>query len=94
MTFSTQRFHPWLRVVLVAYLLCTVVITTMHQHHGALTTGDCGLCTVAHTPAVTAPTTYHPTPVVASRTMITVPDDRISESEFRQASRSRAPPQS
>ncbi len=93
MTFSTQRFHPWLRAALVVYLLCTVIVTTVHQHHGALQNGDCALCTLAHTPGLTSPTAYQPESIAVTRAIITVPDDQVWESEFRQPSQSRAPPQ-
>ena len=92
-TYHMQRLAPWLRVVLVAYLACTVVLTLAHQHHGAANS-DCGLCTAAHTPALTAPGAAQPEPVVLSATPILSPEYRFAETTVRQASPSRAPPQS
>lgn len=92
-TYHMQRLAPWVRVVLVAYLACTVVLTMAHQHHGATATADCGLCTAAHTPALTAPGAAQPEPVVLNATPIVSPEDRFAETTVRQASPSRAPPQ-
>jgi hypothetical protein len=80
-------------MALLAYLLCAVVVTTVHQHNSAIQAGDCALCTLAHTPAIVAPTTPQPAATVAPRAIAPVRDARIEDSGFRQASRSRAPPQ-
>ncbi len=94
MTLSTQKFRPWLRAALVAYLLATVAMATVHQHHGPSRAADCGLCTISHTPVLAAPAPQQVTDRDAACTAVSVPDHRISESDFSPASRSRAPPQS
>jgi hypothetical protein len=93
MTFHKQRLSPWLRLACVAYLVCAVVLTMVHQHHGATANSECGLCTAAHTPALMAPGAAQPEPVVLNVTPVVSPEDRFAETTVRQASPSRAPPQ-
>lgn len=93
LTFDKQRLAPWLRLAFVAYLAFAVVLTLAHQHHGTQT-GDCGLCTSAHTPAMVAPVAGSPAPVVVAATPIAPTEDRIAESAVRFTTPSRAPPQS
>lgn len=92
LTFDKKRLAPWLRLAFVAYLVCAVVVTVAHQHHGT-PASDCGLCTAAHTPAMAAPVTSGPAPIVISATPIAPTQDRIFESSVRSTSSSRAPPQ-
>lgn len=94
MTLNAQRLRPWLRAALVVYLLGTVALATVHQHAGPSRAADCGLCTISHTPALTAPAPQHLATGDAAYTVLAVPDHRVVEAEFSQASRSRAPPQS
>ena len=93
LTSNSQRLRALLRTALLAYLLLTVVVMTVHQHHSGIQNGDCALCTLAHTPALIVPATPQPAVMVAPRAIAPVRVARIEDSDFRQASHSRAPPQ-
>jgi hypothetical protein len=87
-----KRHQPWLRAALLAYLLCSVAVAPMHQHHGG-PSSDCARCTLAHTPTLLAPTSQQPVAATEFRTAVAAPDDPIADPDFLQATHSRAPPQ-
>ena len=91
-TFHMHRIQPWLRGALVLYLLSTVCVVAVHQHHGAAQGHDCALCTVAHTPATVAPTSIHQTAPTATEYLLPIPGDQPWDSEPGSASRTRGPP--
>jgi hypothetical protein len=91
-TFEMKRFPPWLRAALTLYLLGTLFLVAVHQHHDASQAHDCGLCALAHTPAVTAPATLQPAHADAVEYLRAASNDRGWDSEFSRAARSRAPP--
>ena len=54
-TFQMRLFPPFLRAALALYLLGTLCLAEVHQHHGALQNHDCALCTIVHSPATVVP---------------------------------------
>jgi hypothetical protein len=92
-TTSHKRwFPPFLRAALALYLLGTVCVAEVHQHHGALQNHDCALCTIAHSPATVVPAGPHDAAPAAMGYLLPAPDDRGWDSESRSTLRSRAPP--
>jgi len=87
-----KRLNPWLRGVLVLYLLSTFCLVAAHQHHGGLQGHDCALCTVAHTPATVAPAANHQAAPAATGYLVPIPSDPRCDSEHGSTSRTRAPP--
>jgi hypothetical protein len=92
-TFQIHRSKPWLNAAIVIYLLGAVLMIAVHQHHDALHATDCALCTMAHTPAMVAPISLQVTEQTTRGFVIPIPEIRGWDSEVRQTSRSRAPPQ-
>lgn len=91
-TFHMNRIRPWLRGALVLYLLGTLCVVAVHQHHGALQGHDCALCTVAHTPAVVAAAAVHHATPAPSQYLLPIPGDQRWDSEPGSTSRTRGPP--
>lgn len=91
--FDAQRIRPWLRAVVVLYLLSCVLLVAVHQHHGAAQGRDCLLCTIAHTPAAVAPVALLPASPILLGYLLRTVEERNWESESCRAPRSRAPPQ-
>ena len=91
-TFHMRRFPPLLRAALALYLLGTVCLAEVHQHHGVLQNHDCALCTIAHSPATVVPAGPHDAAPTAVGYLLPAPDDRGWDSESRSTLRSRAPP--
>jgi hypothetical protein len=87
-----RRLNPWLRGAVVLYLLSTLCLVAVHQHHGGLAGHDCALCTVAHTPAISAPAAPHQAALATSSTTLPAPGEQRWDSEPRSTSRTRAPP--
>jgi hypothetical protein len=87
-----RRFDPWFRGLLVLYLLSTLFLAAVHQHHDGFQGHDCALCTVAHTPAtVTAGVDHQLAPATTER-ILAIPSEQSWESESHRTTRSRAPP--
>jgi hypothetical protein len=87
-----RRFNPWLRAALVLYLLSTLCLVAVHQHHRALQGHDCALCTVVHMPATVAPTSFHQAPHATTGHLLPIPGEQRWDSEPGSTSRTRAPP--
>jgi hypothetical protein len=87
-----RQSNPWLRGALVLYLLSTLCLVAVHQHHGALQGHDCALCTVAHTPATVAPAAFHQAAPAATSHLLPIPGEQRWDSETGSTSRTRAPP--
>ena len=90
-TYNLRRLNPWLRGALVLYLLGTVCLVAVHQHHG-LQTDNCALCTICHTPATVASAVAHQAAPTTTEYVLAIPGDQRWESESRSTLRSRAPP--
>ena len=90
--FHMKRFPPLLRAALALYLLGTLCLAAVHQHHGALQSHDCALCTIAHSPATVVSAALHNTAPAAAGYLLPAPADRGWDSESRSTLRSRAPP--
>ena len=87
-----RRFPPWLRTVLTLYLLGTLFLVAVHQHHDATQAHDCALCALAHTPAVVASATLQPVHGGAAQYLPAAPEVRGWDSELSRAPHSRATP--
>lgn len=87
-----RRLDPWLRGAIVLYLLSTLCLVAVHQHHGGLQGHDCALCTVAHTPATVAPAALHQTAPAKTSYLLPIPGEQRWDSEPGSTSRTRAPP--
>lgn len=90
--FEMRRFRPWVRVALTLYLLGTLFLVAVHQHHDAGQAHDCALCAIAHTPAVAPPPTLQPAHTATVEYITAAPEPRWLDSEFGRTLRSRAPP--
>ena len=90
--YNMKRLNPWLRGALVLYLLSTVCLVAVHQHHGALQGHDCALCTVAHTPATVQVASAQGSVPLTLGILLPAPEVRGWDSEPRNTLRSRAPP--
>ena len=91
-TSLTNRIRPWLRGALVLYLLSTLCLVAVHQHHGAPQGHDCALCTVAHTPATVAAAIDCQIAPATAGYLLAAPGDQRCDSELHGTTRSRAPP--
>jgi len=91
-TFQMRLFPPFLRAALALYLLGTLCLAEVHQHHGALQNHDCALCTIVHSPATVVPAAPHDAAAAAVGYILPARDDRGWDSESRSTLRSRAPP--
>jgi len=87
-----RRLDPWLRGAIVLYLLSTLCLVAVHQHHGTLQGHDCALCTVAHTPATVVAATLHQLAPVTAGYLLPTPGEHRCDSEPGNTSRTRAPP--
>jgi hypothetical protein len=87
-----RRSHPLFRGLLVLYLLGTLFLAAVHQHHDGLQGHDCALCTVAHTPATVAAGVDHVLAPYTSERILAIPSEQGWESESHRTTRSRAPP--
>jgi hypothetical protein len=87
-----RQFNPRLRGVIVLYLLSTLCLVAVHQHHGALQSHDCALCTVVHMPATVAPAAFHQAAPAATSHLFPIPGEQRWDSEPGSTSRTRAPP--
>ncbi|HYQ88103.1 MAG TPA: hypothetical protein VEU09_00575 [Candidatus Binatia bacterium] len=87
-----RRSHPLFRGLLVLYLLGTLFLAAVHQHHDGLQGHDCALCTVAHTPATVAAGVDPMLALCISERILAVPSEQGWESESHRTTRSRAPP--
>ena len=90
--FNIRQLKPWLRGALVLYLLSTVCLVAVHQHHGALQGHDCALCTVAHTPATAQVAAVQDVAPSTPGTLLPAPEIRGWDSDPASTLRSRAPP--
>jgi len=90
--FNIRRTSPWLRGVLVLYLMSTLFLAAVHQHHDGFQGHDCALCTVAHTPATVAAGMDHQLAPTTSERILAITADQGWESESHRTTRSRAPP--
>lgn len=83
----------WVRVGLIAYLLSSLLLLSVHQHPGGVAAHDCAICAAAHTPLVTpAVNAQAPGPVV-SLSPLPVSSERSATPGFTRTAPSRAPPQ-
>jgi hypothetical protein len=89
---STLHRRQWLRAILALYLLCTLGLAAVHQHHDNLHGHDCALCTVAHAPTTVAAHVPQMSPPTTTRCVLPIPESRIWDSEPRNTLRGRAPP--
>jgi len=87
-----RRSHPLFRGLLVLYLLGTLFLAAVHQHHDGLQGHDCALCTVAHTPATVAAGVDHALAPSTTERILAIPVEQGWESESHRTTRSRAPP--
>ena len=92
LNFHRPNLRPWLRAALVAYLLATVFLVTLHTHHGGAQDQDCAACTMAHTPAAVTTTVVCDSAPVFSGVPLVLPESPAWDFEHGSALRSRAPP--
>jgi hypothetical protein len=90
--YNIRQLNPWLRGALVLYLLSTLFLVVVHQHHDGLQGHDCALCTVAHTPAVAQVAAVQDTAPVTPGILLPAPEIRGWDSDPASTLRSRAPP--
>ena len=89
-----HRVHlsPYLRGAVVLYLLASVFLFTVHQHHGASYGHDCALCAAAQTPSTVPPSSPQIDAPPQLRAAVGIADDPRHESEVLASCRTRAPP--
>jgi hypothetical protein len=91
-TSPIRRLDPRLRGAIVLYLLSTLCLVAVHQHHSAFQGHDCALCTVAHTPVTVAPAALYLVAPASTGYLSPILSDHRWESEPVSTSRTRAPP--
>ena len=87
-----RRSGPLFRGLVVLYLLGTLFLAAVHQHHDGLIGHDCALCTVAHAPATVQAGVDHLLAPSVTEHVLAITADQGFESESHRTTRSRAPP--
>jgi hypothetical protein len=90
---NIKTLPVWLRAGLIAYLLGSVLLVSIHQHPGGVAAHDCAICTAAHMPLVTPTVSAQAPRPVVSVSPLPVASERSAVPGFTRTAPSRAPPQ-